>query len=96
MKSTNLSLILLIGLFICSCDDPTPDNSTTTALKENPKKETLIEEKPTVLSSFVFVGCNRVDHHDRHNPNATNASTANLSALRIPLIVKSANLESKW
>ena len=35
----------------------------------------------SVEFSFVFVGCNRIDRHDKHNPN-TDSSTANLSELR--------------
>jgi hypothetical protein len=40
------------------------------------------EEGPGVVSSFVFVGCNRVDRSDQGNSAATNASTANLAALK--------------
>ncbi|WP_298539581.1 metallophosphoesterase [uncultured Aquimarina sp.] len=54
--------------------------------KQNNRKiitdENIEVVKDSVLFSFSFVGCNRVQYGDWHNDNATNASTANLSVLK--------------
>lgn len=49
----------------------------------NPNGEALGMPAPDpVVYSFVFVGCNRVQHGDEKNKSATNASSANLYALQ--------------
>ncbi|MDH7445624.1 metallophosphoesterase family protein [Aquimarina sp. 2201CG14-23] len=54
--------------------------------KHNKKKPIVAEDieviKDSVVFSFSFVGCNRVQYGDWHNDSATNASTANLSVLK--------------
>ena len=71
MKNPHIIAILLITLFVVSCQQ-----------KNNPSKE--IEEikeeiADSVLFSFSFVGCNRIDRHDT---SSSNPSTANTYALQ--------------
>lgn len=40
------------------------------------------EQKDSIIYSFAFIGCNRVDGNDLENPEATDASTANLYVLK--------------
>ncbi len=51
------------------------------------KNQTVLEidkgiPQDSVVFSFSFVGCNRVQYGDWHNRKATNASTANISVLK--------------
>lgn len=52
-----------------------------TAHKPHPVQQAAAVPKDSIVFRFAFVGCNRVDRQERYNPEATNASTANLSAL---------------
>ncbi|WP_299435980.1 metallophosphoesterase family protein [uncultured Aquimarina sp.] len=76
MKSKVILVTILFGftIIISSCD------------KRNKTKQITSEDveivKDSILFSFSFVGCNRVQYADWHNDSATNASTANLSVLK--------------
>ncbi|SEB51255.1 Calcineurin-like phosphoesterase [Tenacibaculum sp. MAR_2009_124] len=70
-------LIMLVAIcVVCmySCQNKQKKTSTSTSLKTT--------SKDSVSFSFVFLGCNRVDRHQQGDSTATNASTANLSAMK--------------
>lgn len=69
-------LCIITGLFLSACADPVSKE------KEVVEDKKEIKKRPSIVSSFVFVGCNRVDRSDKENPDATDASTANLAALK--------------
>ncbi|MDY8135799.1 metallophosphoesterase family protein [Aquimarina sp. 2201CG5-10] len=73
---TNFFLILISMLLIVFSCNPTSKK------KEESVYENSKTIKDSVLYSFAFVGCNRIQYSDWHNDSATNASTANLSALK--------------
>lgn len=87
MKFLSTVLFHLLLLFIfTSCgnapssgqdQEPTPNPGPTTS----PFTENFAIHPDSVLFDFVYVGCNRVTHHDRHN-SKTDASTANLAQLK--------------
>ncbi|NQY30487.1 MAG: metallophosphoesterase [Flavobacteriaceae bacterium] len=77
MKNKYLILSLFVGLLL-SCNNNKKKNSPL-ASNEPIKKETVAD---SVLFSFTFLGCNRVDRKQQHDTTATNGSTANLSALK--------------
>lgn len=80
MKRLTYCLFVLLFIALNSCNTPTSkEENTTEEVSKTVEKETT---EPSILSSFVFVGCNRVDRHDKDKTEATNASTANLSALK--------------
>lgn len=70
MKTTIISLFFCAALLLCIM-----------AYKPHPAKPTVLPKTDSVIFSFTFVGCNRVERQDRYNSEATNASTANISAL---------------
>ena len=88
MKKYHILLTLLgIILSISACentDKKPPIN----------KDDTIKVETDKVRLSFAFVGCNRVGRHSTGNPAATDASTANLSALK-RIYQEVTNLERK-
>ena len=75
MKSKSLILIA-IALSTCfvSCN-----SSKKTAIKKNAEPQ---EKLDSIAFSFTFLGCNRVDRKQVGDTTATNASTANLSAMK--------------
>ncbi len=78
MRTFHILLLLLLATLLAnSCDNNT--NNTTPEIIEG---DVFVADIDSVLLSFVFTGCNRVGRHSKHNPNATDASTANLSALK--------------
>lgn len=73
MKKNNLFYwLFLIPIILLGCG---PDTCTTCSENENDPK------KDSIILSFAFVGCNRVDFDDQYNSEATNKSTANLVVL---------------
>jgi len=66
-----LTLVICVFLLITSCNNN----------KENKKVNTETIKDP-VAFSFTFLGCNRVDRKQVGDTTATNASTANLSAMK--------------
>lgn len=72
-----LYLCLLACIISCNQVDNPTENRVVAPTET--KEDTL---STTIVSSFVFVGCNRVNRSDEKNPNATDASTANLAALQ--------------
>lgn len=84
MKNSYVFLFALLVLNL-ACGSPEPE-------EENPKVDTasqtaeLVEQvspsADSVVLSFVFVGCNRVDRGDVSNPAATDKSSANIAALQ--------------
>ncbi|MBC7863668.1 MAG: metallophosphoesterase [Bacteroidia bacterium] len=73
MKHNFCILFLAITITFCSCG---PGNN------EVKNSATDSTKKDSVLLSFAFVGCNRVQYNDEGNDTATNASTANVTALK--------------
>lgn len=79
-KSFNLYFALPLFLMF-SCNNPVVEDKKEEEIVEEVNAKSN-EEEPTIVSSFVFVGCNRVDRSDKNNSAATDASTANLAALK--------------
>ncbi|WP_299104953.1 metallophosphoesterase [uncultured Tenacibaculum sp.] len=75
----NKSIVLiLLAILIVGCKSEEKKNVTTGV-----EKEGIAEKKQdSVVFSFTFLGCNRVDRHQVGDTTATNASTANLSAMK--------------
>lgn len=71
---------VLFLFFAVSCTNSAEEKEPD-LITDAPIEETTTE-KPEIVSSFVFVGCNRVDRSDEGNSKATDASTANLAALK--------------
>ena len=70
-------ILLCFTVIFSACNESnskTVDGSDSTVSKQ--------ADSPEILYSFAFVGCNRVDRHDTDKKEATDASTANLSALK--------------
>lgn len=73
----NYLFYLLLAAIVVSC------NSNVTKKEDNIKTKPLSSiKKDSVTYSFVFLGCNRVDRHQEYDSTATNASTANLYAMK--------------
>ncbi len=73
-----LTLIFLLGLLACnSTEEETPKPGSN-----NNTQDSISMEQDSIVLSFTFVGCNRVDRTDQDNPEATNASSANLYVLK--------------
>ena len=72
MKKT-LLLVSVVLLLSVACTSKKKSTETT---------ETTEQTTDSVAFSFVFLGCNRVDRHQQGDSTATNASTANLSAMK--------------
>lgn len=84
MKSFYAFFVLLL---VCSiaCTPPQHDNNnqeTDTAATGNDNVREDEASADSVLLSFVFVGCNRVDRGDVGNSAATDKSSANVAALQ--------------
>ncbi|WP_378174793.1 metallophosphoesterase [Aquimarina sp. SS2-1] len=78
MNTSNIRLVTILLIFssiINSCNTKKKKTHSIVA-------ETTESIKDSVLFSFSFVGCNRVQYSDWQNDSATNASTANLSVLK--------------
>ena len=75
MKKSIVLLGVLILLF-SSCNSKVKPNA------EKEEAQISTKKKDSILYSFVFTGCNRVDRHQQYDTTATNASTANLVALK--------------
>ncbi len=75
-----MKILKLLALFIfftlIGCNDAKKDAAKPTFLA------TQAISKDSIIFSFVFTGCNRIEHGDKHNSSATNASTANIAALK--------------
>lgn len=72
----NFYLLLLLAAFTIACK---------TNRKNTSKEKELVSfqnHKDSIRFSFTFLGCNRVDRHQEYDTTATNASTANLSAMK--------------
>jgi hypothetical protein len=74
-----LFLIVLAGY--CSCNNNKSGNKEPITATENITAIDIAVNPDSVLFSFVFMGCNRVDRGDVSNIN-TNASTANVPELQ--------------
>ena len=77
MKTKNL-LILLLVLVFTSCNTK-KKSKTKINLKE---RKIALKKQDSIDFSFTFLGCNRVDRKQVGDSSATNASTANLSAMK--------------
>jgi len=73
-----LTLAICSFLIITSCNYK-KDNKNSDSLKPELKNANKAD---TVLLSFTFLGCNRVDRKQVGDTTATNASTANLFAMK--------------
>ncbi|WP_188112078.1 metallophosphoesterase [Aquimarina sp. RZ0] len=71
-------LNIVITIFICILGF----GSCNTHKKKDTSPDAIKKVEDSILFSFSFVGCNRVEYQDWHNDTATNASTANVSVLR--------------
>ena len=79
MKTTLFNCLLFFAvLLLVSCNSSSSgsgaDDDQGTGLIDSTASDSL-------LFSFVFVGCNRIDRHDTHH-SGTNASTANVPELK--------------
>jgi hypothetical protein len=76
MKFLNYLILVLLAWMAVSCQ----------GAKKTKTSEVLPSEKQvakdSIAFSFVFLGCNRVDRKQVGDSTATNASTANLSAMK--------------
>lgn len=71
-------ILLFAGILaLSSCSSP--ENTQPSPEIVEAKTKTI---EDSVLFSFTFLGCNRVDRHQQFDKSATNESTANLSALK--------------
>lgn len=68
--------LLLFAVLTIACTTKKNSNKVNTTTSTN------LSKKETVRLSFTFLGCNRVDRHQENDTTATNASTANLSAMK--------------
>jgi len=68
---------LLFIILIISCNTNKKEHIPDTTDESNTTKN-----KDSILFSFTFLGCNRVDRKQQHDTTVTNGSTANLSALK--------------
>lgn len=74
-----LFLIVLAGC--CSCNNNKSGNKEPITATENITANDIAVNPDSVLFSFVFMGCNRVDRKNTGDSN-TNASTANVPELQ--------------
>ncbi len=75
MKTKYLILLFSTSFFICCTS-----NKKNKVNKDT--KELVTITKDSLIYSFVFLGCNRVDRHQEYDTTATNASTANLYVMK--------------
>lgn len=73
-------IFLLLICVLYSCKDKKSGSAADVMMDGQPLSDTTINPD-SVLFSFVFMGCNRVDGKDTGNSN-TNASTANIPELQ--------------
>lgn len=74
MKLTHHLTLIALVLSLSNC---------THTAKTDTREASLVPVAPdSILFSFAFVGCNRVDYSDRSNKSATNGSTANIQVLK--------------
>ncbi len=73
--TATFTIAVACALLFTACGDSTPGKET----QEHTGKTATSGND--VMFSFAFLGCNRIDRHDKKNPN-TNASTANLPELQ--------------
>lgn len=80
MKIKQTFAFLITALFLASCggsdSNADPDSTDSTALNSD------LAISDSVLLSFAFVGCNRIDRKDTANWAATDSSSANLNVLK--------------
>ena len=74
-----LRFLPLLVIVLLGCKQEKKEVSSKQPIHDVESKKNSEDE---VLFSFVFVGCNRVDYQDRHNEQATNASSANVAVLK--------------
>jgi hypothetical protein len=77
MKNKYVILILLTAI-IYSCNSKKKASDTLMTKQKNSTEKKM----DSVVFSFTFLGCNRVDRKQVGDTTATNASTANLSAMK--------------
>ncbi len=76
--TTTLAIAICCSILLFSCDSSSDSQSN----KNKPLPAIGVPATDSLVYSFAFMGCNRVDRGDRHNKKATNKSTANLYALK--------------
>jgi hypothetical protein len=69
-------LMLLLVITLVNCNGK---KKTKVATK---KSKVALQQQDSVVFSFTFLGCNRVDRKQEGDSTATNASTANLTAMK--------------
>jgi hypothetical protein len=83
MNLIRSTFFLLFGLLAAGAAVQQPEEPTGEKPVVNTSETLGMQaDTATVAYSFVFVGCNRVDRHDQHNPDATNDSSANVAVLK--------------
>lgn len=76
MKNPIISMLFIL-VCLANCSSPKKKDA-----KISEEEVLTASQKDSVIFSFVFLGCNRVDRHQQGDTTATNASTANLSAMK--------------
>ncbi|MFZ1321749.1 MAG: metallophosphoesterase [Ignavibacteria bacterium] len=79
-----ISALLFVMSFVVLIVNTSCKGTQKKITKEKNSEEiiTKVNESDSIIFSFVFFGCNRVDNSEQNNPSATDASTANLAVLK--------------
>lgn len=80
MKLKQYLVFPILALFITSCGGSASDVDTDLNDSTVLNSDLIISD--SVLLSFAFVGCNRIDRKDTVNWDATDSSSANLNVLK--------------
>lgn len=80
---TNITITTIVAisvfLFSASCNNEDNSNNNSQAAQS---AFSIPAGGDSLIYSFAFMGCNRVDRSDKRNPKATNSSSANVYALK--------------
>ncbi len=80
MKLKQLSTFIITTLFLASCGGSGSETDSNSGDSTTVNTDLIISD--SVLLSFAFVGCNRIDRKDTANWAATDSSSANLNVLK--------------
>lgn len=83
MKILSTVLLFVISFTLLTVNTSCKGTQKKTSKEKNSEEKIIkVNENDSVIFSFVFVGCNRVDKSEQNNPSATDVSTANLPVLK--------------